>query len=84
MFVAIVAAWALSSYNTPGPVRYIDVTEKSGIHFQVDSSPTAQKYLPESMVGGVGCIGLRRRPPNGPLLPERRRAVRSDAIGGAS
>ena len=56
MFVAIVAAWTLSSYNTPGPVRYIDVTEKSGIHFQVDSSATTQKYLPESMVGGVAAL----------------------------
>src|SRR3954453_15565473 len=56
MFVAIFAAWTLSSYTTPGPVRYIDVTEKSGVRFQVDSSPTTQKYLPESMVGGVAVL----------------------------
>ena len=30
-----------------------DVTTKSGIRFKQESSPTSQKYLPESMVGGV-------------------------------
>ncbi len=30
-----------------------DVTTKSGIHFKQEASHTSQKYLPESMVGGV-------------------------------
>ena len=38
---------------SPPPQIFEDVTTKSGIRFKQDSSRTSQKYLPESMVGGV-------------------------------
>ncbi len=56
VFMATVAVWTLWPFNTPRPVRYLDVTEKSRIQFQSNSSPTSQKYLPESMVGGVAAL----------------------------
>ena len=56
VFMATVAVWTLWPFNTPRPVRYLDVTEKSRIQFQANSSPTSQKYLPESMVGGVAAL----------------------------
>ena len=36
--------------------RFADVTSKSGVSYTTDSSPTSQKYLIESMVGGVGLL----------------------------
>jgi hypothetical protein len=56
VFVATVAVWTLSPFNTARLVRYVDITGKSGIPFQVNSSATSQKYLPESMVGGVAAL----------------------------
>jgi hypothetical protein len=34
-------------------VQYTDVTEPSKIDFRLENSPTSQKYLPETMGGGV-------------------------------
>src|SRR3954447_26942935 len=33
--------------------RFADVTRRSGVHYTTNSSPTREKYLIESMVGGV-------------------------------
>jgi hypothetical protein len=38
--------------SSPRPL-FEDVTAKSGIRFKHEASPTSQKYLPESMGGGV-------------------------------
>jgi enediyne biosynthesis protein E4 len=38
------------------PVTYQDVTSRSGIHFNDCNSPTAEKYLIESMTGGVALL----------------------------
>ena len=37
----------------PTPVRFVDVTEALRIDFRHEASPTSQKYLPETMGGGV-------------------------------
>jgi len=36
-----------------GPVQFADVAEKAGIHFVLENSPTANKYMIETMPGGV-------------------------------
>ena len=41
--------------DTPLPT-YADVTESSGIRFKSESSATSQKYLLETMVGGVAML----------------------------
>jgi enediyne biosynthesis protein E4 len=35
------------------PVTFTDITERSGLRFRQSASPTSQKYLPETMGGGV-------------------------------
>jgi enediyne biosynthesis protein E4 len=37
----------------PSPVTFTDLTAQSGITFKQTASPTSQKYLPETMGGGV-------------------------------
>ena len=37
----------------PSPVTFTNITARSGIVFKHSASPTAQKYLPETMGGGV-------------------------------
>ena len=39
--------------GAPPRVEYIDATEHSRIDFRLENSPTSQKYLPETMGGGV-------------------------------
>jgi hypothetical protein len=51
---ASAALWTALPYAAP--VRFIDVTAGSGIRFQAASSSTSQKYLPESMLGGVAML----------------------------
>jgi len=41
------------SASTATPGRFVDATEKLGIHFQQQSSPTRKKYLLETMGSGV-------------------------------
>ena len=38
------------------PVQYIDVTAASGLDFRNRNSPTSQKYLIETMTGGVALL----------------------------
>jgi hypothetical protein len=38
-----------------GPIRFTDVTEKSGIHFRHNNGAFGKKYLPETMGSGV-CV----------------------------
>lgn len=40
----------------PSPVNFTDITNRSGINFKHNASPTAQKYLPETMGAGVALI----------------------------
>jgi hypothetical protein len=39
--------------QSPSPVTFADVTAQSGINFRHSASATSQKYLPETMGGGV-------------------------------
>jgi enediyne biosynthesis protein E4 len=39
--------------QSPSPVNFTDITAQSGITFRHAASPTSQKYLPETMGGGV-------------------------------
>jgi hypothetical protein len=42
-----------ASPSSPTPGHFVDVTEKLGIHFRQQASPTSKKYLPETMGSGV-------------------------------
>src|ERR1043166_2984170 len=39
--------------QSPSPVNFTDITAQTGITFRHAASPTSQKYLPETMGGGV-------------------------------
>src|SRR5205814_9798343 len=39
--------------QSQSPVNFTDVTARSGVAFRHAASPTSQKYLPETMGGGV-------------------------------
>ena len=39
--------------NSATPGHFVDVTEKLGIHFRQQASPTSKKYLLEAMGSGV-------------------------------
>ena len=39
--------------SKPVPGKFVDVTEKLGIHFKQQASKTSRKYLPETMGSGV-------------------------------
>ena len=49
----IAAAQGARSQPSPAPGSFVDVTEKSGIHFVQQSSPTSRKYLLETMGSGI-------------------------------
>src|SRR5258707_6865452 len=42
-----------ASPTSPAQGRFVDVTEKLGIHFRQQASPTSKKYLLETMGSGV-------------------------------
>jgi enediyne biosynthesis protein E4 len=42
--------------TAPSPVSFDDIAKAAGIAFRHDGSPTSQKYLPESMGGGVALL----------------------------
>ena len=42
-----------ASPSSPTPGHFVDVTEKLGIHFRQQASPTSKKYLLETMGSGV-------------------------------
>ncbi|MDT7603146.1 MAG: enediyne biosynthesis protein [Acidobacteriota bacterium] len=42
-----------SAPQAPSPVNFSDVTAQSRVNFRHAASPTSQKYLPETMSGGV-------------------------------
>src|SRR4051812_13839006 len=39
--------------QSQSPVNFTDITTQSGLRFRQSASPTSQKYLPETMGGGV-------------------------------
>jgi hypothetical protein len=47
---------APSAPQQPSPVAFADVSAQSGIRFRHAASPTSQKYLPETMGGGVALL----------------------------
>ncbi len=54
--VAAIAVWGgipLRGQTPPGAGHFVDATEQLGIHFRQQASPTAKKYLPETMGSGV-------------------------------
>jgi enediyne biosynthesis protein E4 len=44
---------ALDGQSSPTPGHFVDATEKLGIHFRQQASPTSKKYLVETMGSGV-------------------------------
>src|SRR5215813_3932284 len=58
--IAAIAAFALTIYSqvktTSTPIRFEDITSRSGLQFTTDSSPTPNKNQPETMVSGIGLI----------------------------
>ena len=46
------AAWLLAG-TAPAAIQLVDVAEKAGIHFVLQNCPTPQKYMIETMPGGV-------------------------------
>jgi len=44
------------SQTTAGEASYTDITASTGIHFQARNSSTPNKYLIETMIGGVGVL----------------------------
>lgn len=55
LVVAIAVQWVfpLRGDAPPTPGHFVDVTEQLGIHFRQQASPTAKKYLLETMGSGV-------------------------------
>ncbi len=49
-------SWSYRSEGTLDVVRYTDITESSKIRFQALNSATPNKYLIETMIGGVGVL----------------------------
>ncbi|MFL6447442.1 MAG: CRTAC1 family protein [Bryobacteraceae bacterium] len=45
-------AWAISS----SPANFIDITNRIGLDFRLENSPTPEKFLPETMGGGVALL----------------------------
>ena len=45
-------AWAVGSV----PANFIDITKRSGVEFRLENSPTSEKFLPETMGGGVALL----------------------------
>src|SRR4051795_13060080 len=50
--VTCALAWAIGS----APANFIDITKRSGVDFQLENSPTPEKFLPETMGGGVAVL----------------------------
>ena len=67
-----------SSWDAP---TFVDVAASSGVDFKNEPSPTSQKYLPESMVGGVAMLDYNGGWSSRSLLCQRGRPRRPDAPG---
>lgn len=53
---AIGIAAAFAGNTQPVSIRFVDVTEESGIHFRHNAGKTGRKYLPETMGAGVALL----------------------------
>lgn len=49
---------ATTAPQFPSPVTFTDITKQTGIDFRHYASPTAVKYLPETMGAGVGLVDI--------------------------
>lgn len=47
---------AMTAPQFPSPVTFSDITKQTGINFKHEASPTAQKYLLETMGAGVALL----------------------------
>ena len=47
---------ATTAPQFPSPVTFTDITKQTGINFKHEASPTANKFLLETMGAGVGLI----------------------------
>ncbi|HKW63185.1 MAG TPA: CRTAC1 family protein [Candidatus Acidoferrum sp.] len=54
--VAFAVTIGFAMQDRSGGIRFEDITAKSGLDFATDSSPTANKNQPETMISGVGLI----------------------------
>ena len=55
LVIAVAVGWGstLRGQAPPPAGNFVDTTERLGIHFRQQASPTAKKYLPETMGSGV-------------------------------
>jgi hypothetical protein len=53
VIVAVTVACLFLRAAEPSSVSYVDISSSSGIHFKDDNSATPEKYLIETMTGGV-------------------------------
>jgi enediyne biosynthesis protein E4 len=53
LVAGVAARWLPQTAKRKPLSSFVDVTAKSGVHFRHHSSPTSEKYLPESMGAGV-------------------------------
>lgn len=51
--IAGLAALTIAAAESAGTIQFSDVASKSGINFVLENSPTPQKYIIETMPGGV-------------------------------
>jgi hypothetical protein len=51
--LALAALALLAAAPALGPIAFEEISERAGVHFVTDSSPTALKHQPEDMVAGV-------------------------------
>ena len=56
ILIVQIAALAQNSSAAPGPIRFEDVTAKSGIHFTTENAATPNKNQIETMVAGVALL----------------------------
>src|SRR5271170_8173301 len=52
----IFAYCAAHADNSPAPIRFEDVVQKSGIDFVLHNSPTPEKHMIETMAGGLAAF----------------------------
>lgn len=53
ILAAVCAALACAAVETSVDLSFSNVADKGGVHFVLDNSPTAQKYMIETMPGGL-------------------------------
>lgn len=58
LVAVLCAGWISTPQPVPRQPVFEDIVAAAGVRFQTRSSATSQKYLPESMVGGVAVLDI--------------------------